>query len=344
MKTAVRLISSTRSAAVLSAVLVVSMIIGSLLKGDRAWDWVFGAWWFNILLALFCVSAAVCRLRRRPRSLREVGSFLTHLSFLVILAGVVVGYAWGRDGFIEIRTGEVRTTYESEQGPQPLGFGVRLDEFSLEYYDVGPWVLRVKPSGKAPTYTIVPESGMAYPVPGTPYTVRVHELSPGFARESTDGGKGSPVQENPSVRIELRGIADSTPFVITANNRREKLAEWEKRLPAGMRISLERLPGRPKQYRSRLAFLVDQRVVRKATAYVNGPVEHQGWTFYQMGYDEEAHDWTGLGVKRDPGVPLVYAGYVMLVVGLAVVTATRTQLGRPTAEMPGNLQDGGGHK
>jgi cytochrome c biogenesis protein ResB len=55
------------------------------------------------------------------------------------------------------------------------------------------------------------------------------------------------------------------------------------------------------------------------TIEVNDPLTHRGYTFYQSGYDARRPNWTSLQVVRDPGVPLVYGGFLMMIVGLAAV-------------------------
>ena|GEM_PF-2363730 len=52
---------------------------------------------------------------------------------------------------------------------------------------------------------------------------------------------------------------------------------------------------------------------------VNAPLKHKGYVFYQLSYDQNAEQWTGLGVKRDPGIPVVYAGFVGHAAGLIML-------------------------
>jgi predicted MFS family arabinose efflux permease len=48
-------------------------------------------------------------------------------------------------------------------------------------------------------------------------------------------------------------------------------------------------------------------------------MKYGGYTFYQTGYDPKDPTWTSLQVVRDPGVPLVYAGFAFLIAGLFTV-------------------------
>ena len=57
---------------------------------------------------------------------------------------------------------------------------------------------------------------------------------------------------------------------------------------------------------------------------MNNPTTHGGYTFYQSGYREEGgRSISFLSVARDPGLPIVFAGYVMIMVGTTIVLITR---------------------
>ena len=59
-------------------------------------------------------------------------------------------------------------------------------------------------------------------------------------------------------------------------------------------------------------------MVKQATLAVNSPLSYGGYTFYQYqaGYDRMGGAWTSLLVVRDPGVPLVFAGFAAMLAGI----------------------------
>ena len=65
--------------------------------------------------------------------------------------------------------------------------------------------------------------------------------------------------------------------------------------------------------------LHDGSAVERRTLAVNSPLTFKGYTFYQTGYNPDDLSWTSLQVVRDPGVPLVYSGFGLLVGGLFTV-------------------------
>ena len=56
--------------------------------------------------------------------------------------------------------------------------------------------------------------------------------------------------------------------------------------------------------------------VRHKVIEVNSPLNYSGYQFIQSGYDEEHHRYTVLGVTSNSGLGLVYAGFVLMGVGV----------------------------
>lgn len=82
----------------------------------------------------------------------------------------------------------------------------------------------------------------------------------------------------------------------------------------------ENNPRQIKEFRSRVAVIEDDtRVVLTKEVRVNHPLRYKGYAFYQSGYNPKDLDWTGLEVSRDPGLPLVYAGFFLLNAGVIVI-------------------------
>jgi cytochrome c biogenesis protein ResB len=61
------------------------------------------------------------------------------------------------------------------------------------------------------------------------------------------------------------------------------------------------------------------RDVRTATIEVNHPLEHGGTALYQSDFDPEDLELTGLSVVRDPGLWVVYAGFMLCTLGIIAV-------------------------
>ncbi|RJP14314.1 MAG: hypothetical protein C4520_21605 [Candidatus Abyssobacteria bacterium SURF_5] len=74
-----------------------------------------------------------------------------------------------------------------------------------------------------------------------------------------------------------------------------------------------------KDYFSILQVINDGKVVAEKKIEVNDPLRYGGYTFYQSSYDSERSSWSGLQVKKDPGVTLVYIGFIVMTLGMIVI-------------------------
>ena len=62
----------------------------------------------------------------------------------------------------------------------------------------------------------------------------------------------------------------------------------------------------------------------KHAIWMNHPLEHNGWTLFQSSYkQEEGRSATILAASKDPGQPIVFFGYGLLVLGMCAVLTTR---------------------
>ncbi|MEI7437161.1 MAG: cytochrome c biogenesis protein ResB, partial [bacterium] len=104
---------------------------------------VFYTWWFVCLLFVFAASLSACTARRYIMirrttgavRARVIGSFITHIGLLLVLAGGAVRVLWGQKGVIQLHEGEIATQAESSEGPIVLPFSVRLSKFTLELHE-----------------------------------------------------------------------------------------------------------------------------------------------------------------------------------------------------------------
>jgi cytochrome c-type biogenesis protein CcsB len=106
--------------------------------------------------------------------------------------------------------------------------------------------------------------------------------------------------------------------------------EGEIRLPFALHLEsfeIDTYPGthRPSMFRSRVVV----QDTAKSTAFpavieMNKPLSYGGWRFFQSSYHvDESGRTTILSVSKDPGQPIVFLGYGLLVLGMIVVFATR---------------------
>ena len=71
-----------------------------------------------------------------------------------------------------------------------------------------------------------------------------------------------------------------------------------------------------KAFESEVEVLEEGKVVRRHVIRVNSPLVHGGTKLSQMSYDQRRLRYTVLGVSRDKGVWFVYAGFIVMMLGL----------------------------
>ena len=65
----------------------------------------------------------------------RLGVYVTHLSILLILGGAVIGVFFGYNAVLNLPEGEVSSfAYKDRETKIPLGFDLRCDNFEVEYY------------------------------------------------------------------------------------------------------------------------------------------------------------------------------------------------------------------
>ncbi|MFZ4394001.1 MAG: cytochrome c biogenesis protein ResB [Kiritimatiellia bacterium] len=324
---------------------------------------VFFSRWFVVLLCVLAASLLVCTFRRfqalrgavGAKRIRVCGSLFTHISLLLVLVGGVIRAVWGEKGYIELREGETIDQFVGSHGMTQLPFAVRLADFTLELY--GESDRKQQPPAER-LLVAWPEKGLmkAFPaVVGVPYEVTapggtadadtcrvtIRRYFPDFYIDtvSLEGGTRSDEPNNPAVSVEVIHAGQyRTNWIFArfpdfgeqagAENPTDPL---HLRYEVGMSEPSVGRSGAIKAYKSRLQILTDGKPVCEKTIAVNAPLSYGGYTFYQSGYNPKDLKWTSLQVVRDPGVIIVYIGFVLMMVGLTLVfwVAPMAETGKP---------------
>lgn len=78
-------------------------------------------------------------------------------------------------------------------------------------------------------------------------------------------------------------------------------------------------PPQIKDFKSKLEIIEGDSVVLTKTIEVNDPLIYKGWTIYQADYNPDDLAWSGLYIKKDPGIGIVYTGFILLIAGIACI-------------------------
>jgi cytochrome c biogenesis factor len=122
------------SLAALLAILAAATVVEKVFGSDAVRQYVYGAWWFAALWALF--GAAGCAYLFRRKFYRRPAVFLLHCALGLILVGAAVTFTSAERGHLHLRQGETVSRYVSEDGEteRPLPFEVKLVLFDIEYH------------------------------------------------------------------------------------------------------------------------------------------------------------------------------------------------------------------
>lgn len=289
---------------------------------------------------------------------RALGSLLAHFSILLILMGGVIRGVWGEKGYLELKTGQTGEQFRVETGSLTLPFGLHLAKFEVETYgqtasraDAQAPVGSQKPEAGCehllvqwPARKLVAslpiklDQEQTLSPPGEPATsentfrIKIVKFVPDFIVDPTNRVVGTRSEEsrNPAILVAVVGPSFSNDRWVFANFPDFKVhtADTQADGASPLRLIYERhtaadVPapagGPIKSFKSKVKVVENGEVTLTRTIEVNRPFSYKGYTFYQSGYNPQDLNWTSFQVVRDPGVPVVYTGFVLLLAGLFIV-------------------------
>lgn len=320
-------LSSMTLALWLFAAIALVSLAGTLMPPEAA-SKLFHSGWFLALLTALSVNLFMCLTSRFALVPRMAGSLLTHGSILVILSGALIGLGWGESGFLTLDEGETAGTVVLNGRAADLGFSVRLNDFIYEESIDPKENLRVFSETGRFVASISAEAGSESEIAGTPYRVKILRYLPDFSMDLSTRRVISRSQEprNPALEVELKnetGLSSAFWVFVAYPDVHNPVRE-------GFKFKYHWFQRRPKDFVSNLSVMEGNRELWRGDIRVNEPLRFKGYSFFQSSYDQEHLNWSGLRVVKDPGVPVVYAGFGLLLLGL-VLRYARPLFSRRTA-------------
>ena len=246
------------------------------------------------------------------------GVYIVHFSILLILAGGLVGSLFGFEGYVNIvegdKTDKIHVSGSRQQ--KNLGFEIRCDRFTVSYYKSGmpkeykselTFIVNGKDVKRGTLLVNHPLHfrGITFyqasygTIPGKKIILRAVINGKSFSfpvslQKSVPlpGNGGELLLED--IRDNLVGIGPAALISILPRHG-EKISIWIFKNPA---LAKSRLP----------------EPMLKSPKF--NPSAFRPYTFFLEGVDTVYY--TGLQVSKDPGVPIVWAGCVILVTGLFI--------------------------
>ncbi len=171
--------------------------------------------------------------------------------------------------------------------------------------------------------------GEPRPLPGPGATIRLGGVDVKLlglfesASVRTENRTRSDRPVRPVVRI-IQGGAGGSPLLLQEGQASD--------LGGGMHVALARKEDSVSDYLSSVSVLENGREVRTQTIEVNHPLRHGGFAIYQSDFNPQDETFSGFQVVRDPGLPVVYAGFVLCTLGVLVAFYLGPFLGRRRRE------------
>jgi cytochrome c biogenesis protein len=287
--------TSMRVAMVLLLLLVGAAMAGTVISPQR-FD-VYQSAGFRLLLALICCSTFVCSMRQfaslcRSRAKQELapwGTFTIHIAIVLIVLGALYGNVYGFSHEINLPVGKAygitRDKYDGIAEP----FTIHLKDFETRYYadgSVSDWVSHIDIENNGQE---VVSQEVKVNQPLTYKGVSIYQSSFGMAIQTQ--------------------YLDSTGRILQ-----------EASLGEGRTMMLEGQPDMmilPVRYIGGAAPQIWYIVYKGGREYDWGaaPVGDSRLVGTGMIRFSEVQPFSGLLIKHDPGIPLVWSGFILLTLG-----------------------------
>lgn len=309
------------TALLLFILLIFLSIFGAFLGPYQAKNFfnspLLSVYWLVLTALLIAAFAAFARLIRLPSLL------MIHAGCIIVLAGAISGSPAASKirkhlfGIDKILTGEMtileghtenRVTLENTGLTKQLPFSIRLKDFRVEFYKPE-YLLIHTPKAE---YKIPVEIGTIFspgPDLGSITIVRVFENF----KITIDGDKriiidGPQPGYNPAIEVQIQKPDGNITTQYVFERFPDHFQTKDKFLLTYRKTISD--------YISDIELIKDGKVVAEKSIEVNHPLHFGGYHFYQSSYDADSHKYTVLSVVSDTGLNLVYAGYLMLGIGV----------------------------
>jgi cytochrome c biogenesis protein len=249
----------------------------------------------------------------------RLGVYITHLSILVILAGAIIGIFFGYNAFLNLPEGETSSVSYKDRGTEvPLGFDIRCDNFEVEYYPntempkaYKSWLTVLKNGQEVMKKAIVVNDPLTY------QGITFYQSSFGMVPNSAGRGVLILKTHSKDGRSEQLNLKVGDTFIVPGTALTGTIRDFS---PA---LSFDQA-GRAFTYAEEMsnpAIFID--------FDENGARKFSGWILKRFpntgalpdGNKVEFLDYwgvqyTGMQVRKDPGVFLVYLGCIIMSIGL----------------------------
>ncbi|MDY6862257.1 MAG: cytochrome c biogenesis protein ResB, partial [Thermodesulfobacteriota bacterium] len=248
-----------------------------------------------------------------------LGAYITHLSIIIILIGAIVGSVFGYRGNINIKEGESKDKFllQGTSIPKKLGFQIRCDNFEVTYYpnrapkEYKSTVTILKNGKEVFTDEIKVNHPLKY------QGIYFYQSSFGtIAKESTLVFLVTSKKQEDFKRIYR--VKEGEKFIIPETNFEVTI---ERFFPDFILNENGRAFSRSNELNNPAAYIsIKENGVKKGStwAFARFSDFHGTWDgeFKFQLKDLESREYTGLQITKDPGIWIVWTGFIVMVMGI----------------------------
>jgi cytochrome c biogenesis protein ResB len=284
---------------------------------------IFHSVWFMAAGLLLSVNLMLCMRSRVRLKRRSMLMLLLHGSILLIIVGYAAGYM-SLDGFVEIPEGGSVSEVALRRGAShDLGFSVRCDRFVVDYYENGMPNEYVSDLSFMKGGQVVSKAQLKVNHPA-----RFEGIS--FYQESFRQSHSAAMTWSDGKKLMKLGASEGDVIpLLPAGTQARVVKIWDDLMQAGPAVKL--LIEGPSGGQYLWAFKEIEAIKSHVPdLFQRAPeLDPSGYRPYTFSLEKlEASSLTGIGVKRDPGIPLVAVGGGLFLVSLLIVfLAPRTGTG-----------------
>jgi hypothetical protein len=325
---------STMPAATSSILLItlLTILMGVFDQTDPEAEGIFAAlglthmknsWVFLLAQLYVLTSLGLVTLRRTiPLKKKNIGFLLNHAGLWIVIAAASLGTGDLQRLRMELHRGEpVWYAFDSRSHVRQLPFALELVNFDIEEY---PPQLAIVDSHTGllsdPSQRPLPHIAAGKKTRLLDWEIEVFEFLPMAIYREGEFIHSDEIGAPPVARVNAVNTAsgESHEKWITCGS---FMYDAEYIWLDGRNVLIMTTP-EPRRYQSHVIARTVRHEPRELFIEVNKPPRVEGWRLYQMSYNQAMGKWSQLSVLeivRDPWLPIVYAGFIMLFAGAVYI-------------------------
>lgn len=289
-------------------------------------------WMFTGSSLYLIITLGFTILRRSfPFRSRNIHFFINHFGLWIILTAGLLGAADRQEVMMQIYEGQVVWYGENEKGEiVELPIAIKLHDFVMRSFP--PKIALIDPQGKP--YPIkgnqLHEITEASPLNIAQYQINILQYFSEARWDSvqfinTPGGHAVMPAARVTITTPQNGLISG--WISSGNYMQNPTA-----IELGKDTLLALLSPEPEYFGSKITlYAKSDSSAQEKIISVNNPAHFEGWSIYQYSYDMELGNDSKYSVfmlVKDPWLPLVYFGMILLMIGSVLLLFTKTKAQR----------------